>query len=101
MGSSSSKNAGEGDEKDSPGLLGRLIPRAQAITEGNRKRRASVKLPPKAVRSSPADWPFIEVWQTALTSVNTGLASVMHLHRSVCKGCMGLSEQSMPQHVQQ
>ncbi|CAK0742420.1 hypothetical protein CVIRNUC_001395 [Coccomyxa viridis] len=62
MGSSSSKNAGEGDEKDSPGLLGRLnaIPRAQAITEGNRKRRASVKLPPKAVRSSPADWPFIE-----------------------------------------
>lgn len=64
MGSSSSKTAGEGDEKEGPGLLGRLnaIPRAQAITEGNRKRRASsVKLPPKAVRSSPADWPFIEV----------------------------------------
>ncbi len=65
MGSRSSKTAtgGYADEKDSPGLLGRLnaIPRAQAITEGNRKRRASVKLPPKAVRSSQADWPFIEV----------------------------------------
>ncbi|CAL5219420.1 g1249 [Coccomyxa viridis] len=63
MGGSSSKTAGEGDEKEnSPGLLGRLnaIPRAQAITEGNRRRRTSVKLPPKAVRSSPSDWPFIE-----------------------------------------
>ena len=99
MGSSSSKNAGEGDEKDSPGLLGGLnaIPRAQAITEGNRKRRASVKLPPKAVRSSPADWPFIEVWQTLLTSVNTDPVSATPLHRSVCTGCVGLSEQSMPQ----
>lgn len=43
--------------------MGKLggIPRAQAITEGGRKGRASVKLPPKAVRSSPEDWPFIEV----------------------------------------
>ena len=42
------------------GKLG-AIPRAQAITEGGRKGRSVVKLPPKAVKSSPEDWPFIEV----------------------------------------
>ena len=66
MGNSSSHNnvpPGDGGAAETPAVTGRLgaIPRAQAITEGGRKSRASVKLPPKAVRSSAENWPFIEV----------------------------------------
>jgi hypothetical protein len=52
----------DGGAPEAPGILGKVgaIPRAQAITEG-RKRRSTIKLPPKAVKSSPDDWPFIEV----------------------------------------
>ncbi|BDA41611.1 cGMP-dependent protein kinase 2 [Coccomyxa sp. Obi] len=65
MGNSNSHSnspPGDGGAAETPGVTGRLgaIPRAQAITEGGRKSRASVKLPPKAVRSSAEDWPFIE-----------------------------------------
>lgn len=55
--------SGDGGAAETPGVTGRLgaIPRAQAITEGGRRNRASIKLPPKAVKSSAEDWPFIEV----------------------------------------
>ncbi len=73
MGNSNSNNnsrPGDGDgAAETPGVTGRLggIPRAQAITEGGRRNRASVKLPPKAVKSSQEDWPFIEVRSTQST----------------------------------
>ena len=58
------------------GKLG-AIPRAQAITEGGRKGRTVVKLPPKAVKSSPEDWPFIEVCPfTASTLAITAVADM-------------------------
>lgn len=61
MGNSNS-TAADGGAPEPTGVLGNLrVPRAQAITEGGRKDRASVRLPPKAVKSSPDDWPFIEV----------------------------------------
>jgi hypothetical protein len=68
MGNSNSTAAAEGGGADVPAFTGKLGPRVQAITEGGRKGRASVKLPPKAVKSSPEDWPFIEV-QALLSSL--------------------------------
>lgn len=62
------------------GKLG-AIPRAQAITEGGRKGRTVVKLPPKAVKSSPEDWPFIEA---CASRPFHELLSVSASHKIVC-----------------
>ena len=76
MGNSNSTAAAEGGGPDVPAFTGKLGPRVQAITEGGRRGRTSVKLPPKAVKSSPEDWPFMEV-RALLWSL-----SCMHGHNS-------------------
>lgn len=80
MGNSTSRTAADGAASDAPAFTGKLgaLPRVQAITEGGRKGRSSVKLPPKATRSSPEEWPFIEVRSFSLVHPHpqTGIDAV-------------------------